>query len=204
MIEQAFFESLKTFQVPEDQINILWQQVEKKYTSPKRYYHNLTHLNNFLIELKPVKSQFKNWEIVVPAIALHDIIYNPLKNNNEEKSATLAVKELAKLGLPNDLIQYCSELILATKKHESTQQEIKLFTDADLAILGAKADDYLLYTQQIRREYNIYPDILFYSGRKKVLQHFLNRDKIYLSDYFHERYEQKAITNLETELISLS
>lgn len=203
MIHEAFINSLGRFQVPKDQMISLWKQVEEKYTNSNRYYHNLSHLNNFLVELIPLKSKFQNWEVIVLAIVYHDIVYNPLKKNNEEKSADLAVKELTKIDLAHDLIKHCSNLIIATKKHESSHQEIKLFTDADLAILGKNADQYRDYTKQIRKEYSIYPDFLYYPGRKKVLMHFLNKKRIYLSNYFYDQYEIVAKDNLEKELYSI-
>ncbi len=169
MIHEAFNNSLSKFQVPGDQMISLWNQVEKKYKGSKRFYHNLNHLNNFLAELIPLKSQFKSWEIIVLAIVYHDIIYKAHKGNNEEKSAVLAEERLKSLSLPEDLIQYCADLIIATKSHESTIEEIKLFTDADLSIFGASPQDYQTYSEQIRKEYSIYPDILYFPGKEKSI-----------------------------------
>jgi len=58
------------------------------------------------------------------------------------------------------------------------------------------------YKAAIRAEYRIYPDILYRKGRKKVLEHFLERDQIYYTSVFQAR-EEKARANLERELMGL-
>ena len=78
--------------------------------------------------------------------------------------------------------------------------DTNLFTDADLAILGTDWNSYKKYYQQIRKEYSIYPDMIYNPGRKKVLHHFLHMERIYKTVWFYNRYEQQAIINLEKEL----
>jgi predicted metal-dependent HD superfamily phosphohydrolase len=91
--------------------------------------------------------------------------------------------------------------ILATKAHVmSANHDSNLFTDADLSILGAPADEYMQYTGQIRKEYRYYPDLVYKPGRKKVLRHFLEMERIFKTDYFFAQYEKQARANIETEL----
>ncbi len=86
----------------------------------------------------------------------------------------------------------------------SSDFETNLFTDADLSILGSDPDTYKVYSKQIRREYSIYPEIIYNPGRKKVLTHFLKMDKIYKTEEFSDRYELNARINIQTELNSLT
>jgi predicted metal-dependent HD superfamily phosphohydrolase len=204
MIKEEFIQSLKHYTANGEQIRALWDDVEHSYSSTGRHYHNLTHLNHLTKELQPYKASFNNWDVVVLAIAYHDIVYNALKSNNEEKSADLAVKKLAVLSCPEILISRCQQLILATKKHQGGDQEINLFTDADLSILGSAEETYKTYAGQIRQEYSMYPDFVYYPGRKKVLRHFLSMDKIYKSPDFEDKYESSARINLQAELDSIS
>ena len=96
------------------------------------------------------------------------------------------------------------EAILATKSHDKhALQDINYLTDADLAILGSEHNTYIHYTNQIRKEYSIFPDILYKKGRKKVLEHFLNMEYIYKTDYFHNQYHDQCISNLKNELLLL-
>ena len=90
--------------------------------------------------------------------------------------------------------------IKCTKSHEFSDSDTNYFTDADLSILGKSWKTYEEYYQQIRKEYKIYPDFIYNSGRKKALQHFLKMDRIFKTDYFFEKYEIQARENLQNEL----
>ena len=191
---------LSTFSSSGDNASKLWQEIERQYSDPSRHYHTLVHLQNLISELLPVQSKFKNWNVVVFAVVYHDIIYKASKSNNEEKSAELAVKRLNGIAVPEDSVVRCKEFILATKRHQRVDDEIDLFTDADLSILGSGPDTYRIYTNQIRKEYSIYPDLLYKPGRKKVLLHFLGMQTIYKTLFFREKYEEQARRNLANEL----
>ncbi len=95
------------------------------------------------------------------------------------------------------------QLIIETKTHKPSNEENKLFLDADLTVLGASEKEYKTYLQNVRREYAIYDDVRYAKGRKKVLKHFLAKEKIYESSHFYERYEVKARENLAWELSDL-
>jgi predicted metal-dependent HD superfamily phosphohydrolase len=178
----------------------LWTDVVQAYTSKGRHYHTLVHLNHLITELKPFQNQFTCWETLVFAIAYHDFVYKATVRDNEEQSAKVAEARLTEINFLVLEIARCKQFILVTKKHEPVNREIDLFTDADLAILGATPERYQQYTVEIRKEYSIYPDLLYKAGRKKVLQHFLKMNRIYKTIEFYERYEQTARRNLQTEL----
>jgi len=178
----------------------LWQEIKTYYTSKKRHYHNLSHLENLFSELFPIKEKLEDWETIQFSIFYHDIIYNASRNDNEEKSAILAVERLKEIGLYEDQILKCNHQILMTKSHEISDNDTNYFTDADLSILGKSWEVYEEYYQQIRKEYRIYPDFIYNGGRKKALRHFLEMDRIFKTDYFFEKYEIQARQNLQKEL----
>jgi len=202
MIKDEFINAVGAYTSEPGNAARLWLEIEKCYNRSDRHYHTLAHLENLLNELQPYRDSV-NWHTIVFAIAYHDAVYNTLKSNNEEKSADLAVKRLASIAFHESDCMQCKKLILATKKHEFADDETNLFTDADLAILGADPHVYTAYTGQIRREYKIYPDLVYKPGRKKVLQHFLDMNTIYKTEAFRGKYEDQARANLYTELKSL-
>jgi predicted metal-dependent HD superfamily phosphohydrolase len=204
MIKQEFISSLKNYTSDNEQQLRMWNEIQKNYSKSDRHYHNLTHLNFMLAELIINKDKFENWDTVIFAIAYHDAVYNTLRSNNEERSADLAGKRLAEISFPERSITLCTQMILATKKHEPADPETNLFTDADLSILGSEPDAYRQYAKQIRREYSIYPDLVYNPGRKKVLMHFLGMSTIFKTKAFSEKYEQAAKTNLQAELNALT
>lgn len=204
MIKEEYLKSLRVYTSDSNLLASMWSDIEKSYSKSGRHYHTIAHLDNLLNELLPIKNRFENWHTIVFAITYHDFIYNTLKNNNEEKSAALAVKQLKAIAFPDGQISFCKQLILATKKHEASDEKINLFTDADLSILGADSETYKTYTKQIRLEYSIYPDLVYKPGRKKVLMHFLGMKAIYKTTEFAQRYESAARVNLQTELNTLT
>jgi len=203
MIKEEFLKSAISYDSTEANTSLLWHEIEKHYSARGRHYHTMVHLENLTSELLAVQNRFKEWNVTVFAIVYHDIVYNASKGNNEEKSAALALKRMTSLSVPKESIAQCEKFILATKRHEPADDETNLVTDADLSILGSDPDSYALYTRQVRKEYSIYPDLLYKPGRKKVLLHFLGMKEIYKSAYFRDKYEIAARRNLEEEVNSL-
>lgn len=95
-------------------------------------------------------------------------------------------------------------MILATASHTSSSDEdTNYFLDADMSILGMDHEQYLQYTKDIRNEYMQYNDEQFREGRKKVLEGFLEMDRIFKTDVFYQRYEEVARMNIKREIESL-
>ncbi len=176
-----------------------WQEIEKHYSSGKRHYHTLLHLENLFGELEPIQEKLEDWDTLQFSLFYHDIIYKSFKSNNEEESASLAVERLRQIGYPEEKIIKCENQILATKSHNFADNDTNFFTDADLSVLGKDWETYAAYYQQIRKEYSIYPDFLYNNGRKKVLEHFLDMENIFKTEYFQNKYESQARLNLEKE-----
>jgi predicted metal-dependent HD superfamily phosphohydrolase len=147
------------------------------------------------------KPLINDWDSLVFALCYHDIVYNPRKKDNEEQSAVLAAKRLSTIKYLPAKLALCSQHILATKLHTASRNnDTNLFTDADLSILGSDSLSYFEYTRQIRKEYSIYPAFMYKPGRKKVLQHFLQMERIYKTDHFFNLFEQQAKKNMSEEL----
>ncbi len=184
----------------------LWEEINKKYTSKKRHYHNLNHLDSMFQLAENNQADLIDYDTIQFAIWYHDIIYNALKSDNELKSAEFAIKRLKKLKIDPKSIENCANLIISTKKHEiinAQNQDNAYLLDFDLAILGTTWEIYESYTQKIRKEYSMYPNFMYKRGRKKVLQHFLARPQIYYTEKYHDLWEANARKNIQKELSSL-
>lgn len=181
-----------------------FERLEAEYEALSRQYHNMGHIANMLSLLDVCRQEIEQTEVLFFTIWYHDAVYNTLKQNNEEKSAKLAEKELQKMGLPGEMISKVCEYILATKAHApTTESDLQFLLDFDLHVLGAAPGIYTMYTQAIRAEYSWYPDFIYSKGRKKVLQHFLNKPFIYQTLHFRHLYEEQARNNLQQELLTL-
>lgn len=205
MLKQTFTQLAFSYSKNEILIEELWSEIETHYSGKERYYHSLRHLEHLLEQLTTIKSELKDWNTILFTLFYHDAIYDALKSDNEEKSAELAEKRMKELHVPPELIERCKEQILATKSHvKSANDDTNYFTDADLSVLGQNWEIYSAYFKNVRQEYVIYPDLIYNPGRKKVLLHFLEMDRIFKTDYFFEKYEKPARENLrkEAELLS--
>ncbi|WP_210149760.1 HD domain-containing protein [Chryseobacterium scophthalmum] len=205
MVLKDRFESL-CLNFTKDKILIekFWFEIEKKYSGRSRHYHNLQHLENMFEEIDAVRNQIKKFDTISFSIFYHDVIYDATSKLNEEKSADIAKERLEILDLNNEDLQQVYEQILATKSHQKSENEDTNFLlDADLSVLGKSSKVYSEYTKQIRKEYSIYPDFLYKPGRKKVLQHFLELESIFKTEFFRNKYETQARENIEFELKGL-
>lgn len=176
------------------------------YGELHRAYHNLNHVKALLKLTAEFREQLADWKTVAFAVWFHDAIYNPQSGDNEERSAELAVECVRKLGVSEIQIENIRQMILATKTHNADllSADGKLFLDFDLSILGADAEVYQEYSAAIRREYDFVPEVLYRNGRRGILQNFLKRDFIYLTDDCRERFEARARQNLKAEIAELS
>lgn len=180
---------------------LMWEELSFAYAEPARKYHTLTHLEDLLKQLLPLQPQIENWDAVLFALFYHDAVYNTMRHDNEEESAELAKRAMQMINVPSEIITRTVWHILATKSHMvSDDRDTNLFTDADLCILGSSAERYTRYAQEIRSEYRVYPDIVYKPGRRKVLTHFLEMERIFKTEYFYSLYEAQARMNLANEL----
>ncbi len=203
-LKNIFTELLTKYTDNYSMVNELWTEIEQHYSHKKRHYHTLQHLASLLKQLTEVKPALQHWDTVLFSLYYHDIIYNSLKSDNEEKSAALAVKRMKQVAVTHDVIERCKAQILATKSHiQSTDSDTNYFTDADLSILGQSWEIYSVYYQNVRKEYALYPNLVYNPGRKKVLNHFLAMERIYKTDYFFNTFEMQAKENLRKEIALL-
>ena len=184
-------------------IETYWLELKKHYTLPSRHYHNFSHISQMLAQAETIKHALENLNAFKFAIWYHDIIYKATKKNNEEKSANFAKKRLKSFDFDDIFIKNVEKLIISTKKHEVlnlANLDNAYLLDIDLSILGSDWEVYKVYIKNIRKEYKIYPSFVYNPGRKKVLQHFLERETLYFTELFKTQYESQARKNLKREI----
>lgn len=192
-------------------VDKLFSDVVRCYSARGRHYHDMGHIYYMCSKLemiKYLKVKLNNPIALFIAIIYHDIIYNPLKKDNEEKSAQYFNDNVAiPLKLDLALVVKINCAIRATKHDEESKKiyendtDIKYLLDIDLSILGNPYQSrYEWYRKGVRKEYKIYPKVLYNPGRKKVLEGFLNRERIYLTKIFFDACEKKARKNLQNEI----
>jgi predicted metal-dependent HD superfamily phosphohydrolase len=189
---------------PAERADAVFADLAARHGGPDRHYHNLDHLAAVLDALEPASGARSPLALRLAAW-FHDAVYDSRAADNEERSAALARAALADLNGPESLGDEVARLVLLTRGHATGPEDRdgQVLLDADLAILGAPADEYDRYAAAIRREYAWVAEEAYRAGRGRVLQDFLRRPRIFQTEVRAAREEQ-ARANLARELARLS
>ena len=203
--ENLFYEVMGDFVKKPKQIDKLYLDVIKRYSSKGRFYHNIEHIYSMCDLWVQYRDKITRPSFVFLAIIYHDIIYKTYRSDNEEQSAeyfhNLAFKK--HFSLEANEIVYIKDLIKYTKHNcffdLKLHKDAQFLLDFDLAVLSRSEDVYSQYTIDIRKEYKRYPNFLYKKGRTDVLKGFLDKEQIYLTKEF-SCFEEKARKNIENEI----
>ncbi|MBW4561397.1 MAG: hypothetical protein KME32_09595 [Mojavia pulchra JT2-VF2] len=195
-------QTLQFFKLDQVVANNAFNDLVAAYSSPGRYYHTLKHILHILSTIDTLQAYIKEINAVQLAAWFHDIVYDTRSQDNEEKSADYAFNLLSNLGIPLDNIATVTRLILNTKHHQAAADDFdsQVLLDADLAILAADPIQYQEYANAIRQEYAWVTEADYITGRRQVLERFLQRDRIYFTPLMFEIAEQSARSNLKAEI----
>lgn len=175
------------------------------YSGPDRHYHGLMHLDFLFGEIDRHAGRIDDRERLELAAWFHDWIYDTHRSDNEERSAETAAAMLTEMGVPTKLSGQVAELIRMTKAHTTEGDgDDDLFLDMYFAILGAPADVYDRYTEQVRTEYGWVPEEFFKAGRAEFLRGVLARPRIFLTDIYEAEIGAQARENIAREIARLT
>jgi predicted metal-dependent HD superfamily phosphohydrolase len=175
-----------------------------RYREPHRRYHTIDHVLECLDLAALTRDLQQRPAEVDLALWFHDAVYDPARADNEEQSAALARQALQTAGLPREYRERIDALILTTRHDaDSAEDDAAVVADIDLSILGAEPERFDEYEAGIRDEYAWVPQEIFRSRRAELLRGFLTRRSIYALDFFRDRLDAQARTNLCRSLKSL-
>jgi len=175
----------------------VWDELVVRYGERRRHYHTLEHVAGCLAGLDAYRVLAERSEEVELALWFHDAVYVPWKSDNEERSAELAERWLEAMGVPSDRRQRIARYILATKRHQPASGDQGLVLDLDLSILGAPAERFDRYEEQIRKEYAFVPGPLYRRRRRELLEELLARPALYNHAPIRAGLEPRARENLQ-------
>jgi predicted metal-dependent HD superfamily phosphohydrolase len=184
------------------------EDIVRAYREPHRHYHTLDHVAALLALLGRHAEAGSDCDTLTLAILFHDVVYDPMRVDNEAASAGFASELLASLGAPPELVAKVGHYIVATRHGQLAEvigeADLALLLDLDLSILAAPADEYRAYAEAIRREYASVSEPLYRPGRRRVLEGFLARQRIYLTPRLAMLWERPARANLAAEVADLA
>ncbi len=163
-------ETLREFNIKAD-LNMLLDI----WNEPNRHWHNQEHLFDIL---EQINTDYDDGHISLTEkkklqmVALfHDIVYDPSRTDNEERSAEFMVS----LSENKESIKDIYQAILDTKTHTSTTPLSEKFNKYDMSIVERDFDSLLKWEEGIRKEYSMYSDIEYKDGRVKFLESLLDK-----------------------------
>jgi predicted metal-dependent HD superfamily phosphohydrolase len=173
-----------------------------RYTQTHRAYHNLMHIEDVLLRIEELTPPKEHELSLALAAWFHDAVYQPDRDDNEERSAYAAYDALEQVGASPELMAEVVRLIRITAGHSADPDDVagSVLCDADLSILGAPRDKYVQYAQAIRQEYIHVPVDDYNVGRAAALRSFAEREHIYRTPYAREHWEARARENIEAEI----
>jgi predicted metal-dependent HD superfamily phosphohydrolase len=174
------------------------KELPLRWSEPHRYYHNTTHLVNIIHDIE-TNMWFKGLtasekRALMIAAFYHDAIYNPKKDDNEERSVKLFLRDFG--GTDIRMIDAVCGLIMVTKYRKRPGTKLKkIFWDADNAGFK-KGFDWLMKTEKlIQKEYSYLPKEKFREGKIKFLETNIglfgdkaDKDIQKLIEYYRDRF----------------
>lgn len=176
------------------------------YTHAARHYHNLAHIHDVLAHVDNLAHLARNHAALLLAAWFHDVVYEWDSAENEQRSADYAQATLRAVGVADALVDEVVRLILLTRHRDLPAPDDwdgRILVDADLAGLGYSAEQFRHNAENIRREYQAVPAPVYHANRLVLLEAFLARERIYLTEPMAARYEDAARANLQREIASL-
>ena len=175
----------------------LLETVLQAYQEPHRVYHGVDHLRDCLAQLDGAPARGAERDLAEAALWFHDIVYVPGAADNESRSADRASAALLAGGVVPAAAREIARLVRLTDHTMAALDPVgALVCDVDLSILGRTPAEFAEYERRIRAEYRHVPDFRYRLGRRRVLTGLLDRQPLYRSAHFRDRYEAQARRNL--------
>ncbi|WP_078910584.1 hypothetical protein [Streptomyces sp. NRRL S-87] len=177
----------------------------RAWAEPQRRYHTTAHLAAVLDHIDVLADHAADLPAVQLAAWFHDVVYRPDRSENEERSAALAERALAELGLAPARTAEVARLVRLTVTHDPApgDRDGEVLCDADLAVLAGTPEAYAAYAAAVRDEYGFVPDDAFRAGRAAVLRQLLALPRLFRTPHGTAYWEAPARHNLAAELEGL-
>ncbi len=148
------------------------------WQEPHRYFHTLSHLADILQEIEKDFLQEHispdEKELFQICAFMHDIVYNPKKQDNEAQSAELVSHFFPKLS--TELVAQIQNIILETKTHQSTNRFSEIFCAYDMRIIThSTLAELWEYERQIFKEFQYLDYAMYKAGRIFLLENFAKK-----------------------------
>ena len=155
-------------------IRMSQEEILRRWREPHRAYHTCDHLADVMNQIYAIPNNHitnKYREMLLLAAIFHDIVYDPRRSDNEERSAQLLLQHAPE----TTEIQYIVSIIRDTKTHVPRSPLSHIFCDLDMSIVKKPLPDLVRWETGIRMEYKHVPRLLYMIGRVRFLRQMIQR-----------------------------
>jgi predicted metal-dependent HD superfamily phosphohydrolase len=176
------------------------------YGHSSRKYHTFAHLehcyqeyDNYLYDVRKQRSL-----AVDLSIPCHDLIYDPFSTTNEDDSRNLIKYIFKVFGVSETLIKQVDGIIWVTSTYaddypicsDTLSLDQQLMHDLDLSGFGLSWREFWKQSELVNQEFSMVPSDEFRTKRLAFLRKLSQRDYLFRTDYFREKYETRAKENI--------
>jgi predicted metal-dependent HD superfamily phosphohydrolase len=185
----------------------------QEMSRPERHYHGVAHLEGLWRIHKRYSERAglagpEADRLVACAIAWHDSVYDPMRSDNEERSAEAWLAASANARLSEAERQWVAVTIRATKDHLAYEppvgnetaflERLRLWVlDLDLTPLGAPPESFDRNTRLLRLENGAKSDDAWRAALMGFRERFRDAPRIYRTPELAAVYEAAARRNLQ-------
>jgi predicted metal-dependent HD superfamily phosphohydrolase len=178
-----------------DKSAAVWDAMQSRYAEPHRHYHDARHLAHCFDQLELARERVPRPNAVELALWFHDVINEPGQPDNEQRSAEF-FREWASGAMEEGFIEAVIDLILATThRGPSDDPDHQYICDIDLASFGCQWECYKRDSDNLKAEFRGTEDE-YYLRKGGFLNSMLSKPRIFQTDFFHDRYEERARGNI--------
>jgi predicted metal-dependent HD superfamily phosphohydrolase len=185
-------------------IDITVEEVIKRYSENHRFWHTLEHLEDVMLKIYYLLGNTITWneyKILLVVAIFHDIVYDPKRKDNEEKSVEymrsciygLSSMNVLRVSFPT--IKEISDIILATKHHKSKERLSVIFNSIDTSVIDEPFQVLIEWEDGIYNEFKWVGKEEYKKGRLDFLENYALKNHPYnknnlmkLIDYVNKKY----------------
>jgi predicted metal-dependent HD superfamily phosphohydrolase len=171
------------------------------YREPWRYYHTLEHIEHCVGWFDACAPLIDDPDTLELAIWFHDVVYESGNPDNEALSAQLYMQLSDGVHDParRNLVE---RMIMATLHLGSPlgDGDTHYMVDIDLSSFGLPWENFLRDSENLRREAGL-DDETYFQKARSFHDSLLARERIYYTDFFAERLEDRARGNIRRYLV---
>jgi pantetheine-phosphate adenylyltransferase len=141
-----------------------------------RSYHTQNHLLDLIEQINEHKSKLSQtqYEKLILCALFHDIVYDPIRVDNEQKSADFFINCCSEKD-NIDLLEV-KQMILDTKTHEAQTDLSQLFIHFDMKVVESDYEKLLEWEKGIKEEFEpVYGKDQYKFGRLNFLESLLDK-----------------------------